>query len=157
MKKTIKRISAAVMALTLLGTGTAISKTIAPKTDNTLTASAAIKTYYSLDGSLKYLATLYSVVGKSADVNKVLALETCRTTAIAEAEYVFTKLYSHPCDDIFVRDLYKGILGRSASIVEVDYYTSQIRKGGSRRDVLNLFLYSVEFFNRCNNLRIPRG
>ena len=32
MKKTIKRISAAVMALTLLGTGTAISKTIAPKT-----------------------------------------------------------------------------------------------------------------------------
>ncbi len=41
MKNIIKKITATAMAFTLLGAGTAITKTIAPQTDNTITASAA--------------------------------------------------------------------------------------------------------------------
>ena len=41
MKKAIKRIATVAMAFTLLGTGNAITKTIAPQADNTITASAA--------------------------------------------------------------------------------------------------------------------
>lgn len=40
MKNAFKKLAAVAMAFTLLGTGTAVSKTIAPQTDNTLTASA---------------------------------------------------------------------------------------------------------------------
>ena len=41
MKNIIRKISAIALAFTLLGTSTAITKTIAPKSDNTLVASAA--------------------------------------------------------------------------------------------------------------------
>lgn len=41
MKNVIKKIAAMAMAFTLLGTGTAVSKAINPKTNNTLVASAA--------------------------------------------------------------------------------------------------------------------
>ncbi len=43
MKTTIKKIAAAAMAFTLLGTGTAVTKTIAPKADNTIVAFAKEK------------------------------------------------------------------------------------------------------------------
>lgn len=41
MKNVIKKIAAVAMAFTMLGTGTAITETIAPKTDNSIVASAA--------------------------------------------------------------------------------------------------------------------
>jgi len=41
MKNVIKKIAATVMAMTLLATGTTVSKTLAPRFDNVLTASAA--------------------------------------------------------------------------------------------------------------------
>ncbi|WP_295093582.1 hypothetical protein [Ruminococcus sp.] len=40
MKNVIKKIASIAMAFTLLGTGTAVTKTISPKSDNTLVASA---------------------------------------------------------------------------------------------------------------------
>ncbi|MBE6857822.1 MAG: hypothetical protein E7498_00090 [Ruminococcus sp.] len=41
MKNVIKKIAAVAMAFTMLGTGTAITETIAPKTNNSIVASAA--------------------------------------------------------------------------------------------------------------------
>ncbi|EWM52444.1 hypothetical protein [Ruminococcus flavefaciens] len=41
MKKTFKKLSAALMAFALLGTGTFVTKKLAPQSDNTLVASAA--------------------------------------------------------------------------------------------------------------------
>lgn len=41
MKNVIKKIASVAMALTLLGTGSAVTKTVTPQTDNTITASAA--------------------------------------------------------------------------------------------------------------------
>lgn len=43
MKNTFKKLAAAAMAFTILGTGTAITKTIVPHADNTLTASADVE------------------------------------------------------------------------------------------------------------------
>ena len=40
MKNVLKKIAATAMAFTLLGAGTAITKTVSPKSDNTLVASA---------------------------------------------------------------------------------------------------------------------
>ena len=40
MKNVIKKISAIAMAFTLLGVGTVVTKSVAPKSDNTLTACA---------------------------------------------------------------------------------------------------------------------
>ncbi len=45
MKDAIKKISAFAMAFTLLGTGTAISNTISPKFDNSITVNAAFNSY----------------------------------------------------------------------------------------------------------------
>jgi hypothetical protein len=42
MKNTIKKIASIAMAFTLLGTGTVATKTISPKSDNTLVAQAYI-------------------------------------------------------------------------------------------------------------------
>ena len=41
MKNVIKKITAAAMAFTLLGAGSAVIKSAAPKTDNTIVANAA--------------------------------------------------------------------------------------------------------------------
>ncbi len=41
MKKTIKKLAAFAMAFTLLGTGTTLTKNIAPQLDNSITVSAA--------------------------------------------------------------------------------------------------------------------
>ena len=38
MKNTIRKTAAAAMAFSILGTGTAVTKTIAPKADNTIVA-----------------------------------------------------------------------------------------------------------------------
>ena len=46
MKKAIKKIAAVAMAFTLLGTGTAVTKTISPKSDNTITAHAGVPPQY---------------------------------------------------------------------------------------------------------------
>ena len=51
MKNVIKKISAIAMAFTLLSTGTATIKTIAPQTVNTITASAANGTCSHVSGS----------------------------------------------------------------------------------------------------------
>ena len=51
MKNVIKKISAIAMAFTLLSTGTAAIKTIAPQTVNTITASAAGGTCSHASGS----------------------------------------------------------------------------------------------------------
>ena len=42
LNRTLKKLTAAAMAFTLLGAGTAITKSVAPKADNTLKASAAV-------------------------------------------------------------------------------------------------------------------
>ncbi len=52
MKNTIRKIAAAAMAFTILGTGTAVTKTIAPKADNTIVACAKkenVKTFLNID------------------------------------------------------------------------------------------------------------
>lgn len=41
MKNVIKKIASIAMAFTLLGTGTAVTRTISPKSNNTITANAA--------------------------------------------------------------------------------------------------------------------
>ena len=41
MKNIIKKISVIAMAFTLLGAGSTVAKTVSPKTDNTISASAA--------------------------------------------------------------------------------------------------------------------
>ena len=46
MNNIIKKVSAIAMAFTLLGTGTTIVKTVSPKSDNTLVASAKIHREY---------------------------------------------------------------------------------------------------------------
>lgn len=43
MKNVFKKIAATAMALTLIGAGTAITNTISPQTNNTLTAVAACR------------------------------------------------------------------------------------------------------------------
>ncbi len=43
MKNVIKKLVATAMAFTLLGTGTAVTKTIAPQFDNSITANAVCK------------------------------------------------------------------------------------------------------------------
>lgn len=48
MKNTLKKIASIAMAFTLLGAGTAITKNVSPKSDNTITASAACQYH---DGS----------------------------------------------------------------------------------------------------------
>lgn len=50
MKNVIKKIAAAAMAFTLLGSGTAVIKNAAPKFDNSITASAASGYTYVYDG-----------------------------------------------------------------------------------------------------------
>lgn len=47
MKNIIKKISVAAMALTLLGTGTAITKNVCPECDHTLSASAELNHQYA--------------------------------------------------------------------------------------------------------------
>lgn len=63
MKNMIKKIAAAAMAFTLLGTGTAVTKTIAPKADNTLVASAASDKYSVANKALE----LVRKVGETFD------------------------------------------------------------------------------------------
>lgn len=46
MKNVLKKISAVAMAFTLLGAGTAVTKTVAPQSDNTMTAQAYIPPQY---------------------------------------------------------------------------------------------------------------
>ena len=62
MKNVIKKIAATAMAFTILGTGTAVTKSIAPKMDNSIVASAAchahgqfVKTAY--DWRYEYTST----------------------------------------------------------------------------------------------------
>ncbi len=50
MKNVFKKLAAAAMAFTLLGAGSAAIKDIAPKTDNSITASAASGYTYAYDG-----------------------------------------------------------------------------------------------------------
>ena len=57
MKNVIKKIASIAMAFTLLGTGTAVTKTISPKFDNTLVASAKEKTWYKA-GTWKRITTI---------------------------------------------------------------------------------------------------
>ena len=46
MKIVLKKISAVAMAFTLLGAGTAVTKTVSPKSDNSLTAQAYMPPQY---------------------------------------------------------------------------------------------------------------
>ncbi len=46
MKKTIKKLVSIAMAFTLLGTGTAITKSVSPTSDNSITAHAGIPPQY---------------------------------------------------------------------------------------------------------------
>ncbi len=62
MKNVIKKIASLTMAFTLLGTGTAVSKTIAPQFDNTIIANAASCNHVAdasarnKDGNWEYIA-----------------------------------------------------------------------------------------------------
>ncbi|WP_028518095.1 hypothetical protein [Ruminococcus flavefaciens] len=48
MKKIVKKISAIAMAFTILGTGTAITKYVSPKSDNTLIAHAECRNCHNI-------------------------------------------------------------------------------------------------------------
>lgn len=79
MKNTLKKISAFAMAFTLLSTGTAITQSIAPTFDNSITASAAnaiSPDYYSYNGPsyLSFVKALkYIGVDTSAKNLKIIA------------------------------------------------------------------------------------
>lgn len=63
MKNAIKKIAATAMAFTLLGTGTSVTKFIAPKADNTIVASAASDPYSVANKALE----LVRKVGETFD------------------------------------------------------------------------------------------
>lgn len=48
MKNIVKRIASVALAFTLLGTGTAVTRTLSPQSDCAITASAKTKHYYVL-------------------------------------------------------------------------------------------------------------
>ncbi|WP_303800301.1 hypothetical protein [Ruminococcus flavefaciens] len=58
MKKTLKKIAAVAMAFTLLGTGTTVTKTIAPQFDTSITAHAA--SCNNCHGGNYYMKTEYT-------------------------------------------------------------------------------------------------
>lgn len=62
MKNVFKKVTAAAMALTLLGAGTTITKNISPKTSNTLTASAATRYDGHAHGQYTYDSTYTKLV-----------------------------------------------------------------------------------------------
>jgi len=69
MKNIIKKISAVAMAFTLLGAGTVITKKVSPKSDTSISASAAsYKDYYLGKKKVKVgkhaLGTIYAVYKK---------------------------------------------------------------------------------------------
>ncbi len=59
MKNVIKKITAAAMAFTLLGAGSAAIKSAAPKTDNTLVASAACQYHDGTYVAGRYISNFY--------------------------------------------------------------------------------------------------
>lgn len=58
MKNIVKKITAAAMAFTLLGAGSAAIKSVSPKADNTLVASAACQ-YHRADNTYVDYSTSY--------------------------------------------------------------------------------------------------
>lgn len=64
MKNLIKKISAVAMAFTLIGAGTAVTRTSTAKSDNTLTAYAA-DTYCPTHGCGVYTVTTKRFTGKT--------------------------------------------------------------------------------------------
>lgn len=92
MKNIIKKITAAAMAFTLLGAGTAAIKTAAPQTNNTLVANAACthntpwESYWKTEYYVEYLPSYY-VSGKGLCkperhyyyIDGWKGCETCRT------------------------------------------------------------------------------
>lgn len=65
MNNTFKKLAAAAMAFTLLGTGTAVTKTVAPQFDNTIVASAdtlilnPYSSLYDKDGTVSATVVYY--------------------------------------------------------------------------------------------------
>ncbi len=64
MKNVIKKITAAAMAFTLLGAGSAVIRSAAPKTDNTLVASAASNDVYK---DARYGFKVIRILGENFD------------------------------------------------------------------------------------------
>lgn len=54
----------------------------------------------------------------------------------------------------YVRRLYNGVLGRNYDQGGYDFWVHSLQYGSSRMEVLNGFLYSEEFAQRCRNLKI---
>lgn len=54
----------------------------------------------------------------------------------------------------FVRRLYKAVLGRDYDQGGYEFWVHSLQYGSSRMQVLNGFLYSDEFANRCSKLGI---
>ena len=54
----------------------------------------------------------------------------------------------------YVRRLYNAVLGRNPDQGGYDFWVHSLQYGSSRMDVLNGFLYSEEFANRCKSLKI---
>ncbi len=114
MKNTIKKIAAAAMAFTLLGTGTAVTKTIAPKADNTIVAFAKekVKTYLYLDS-----------FGDNAQAQVVYYPGVC--SRVAPNMKAKTKKY-YKKGEIFNIKTYKGKI----VIIEDDYYDWVVTTSG---------------------------
>ena len=156
MKNLIKRISAAAMTLTLLGTGTAISKSIAPETNTTITASAA--TPNKALGATIYLTRLYSVINRIPTSLEITKLALDQTSAYIEAKKIFLTNFQikNLSNKNFVKALYKGLLNRTASDFDINEWTHKLNTGTSRSTVLLSFINSTEFDITCKLLGIKR-
>ena len=78
MKNILKRTAVIAMAFALLGTGTAVTKTVLPKSDNTLSASAELNHQYkfwkyttSIEGNYVVVWAWYKCINNDGAVYKV--------------------------------------------------------------------------------------
>lgn len=86
MKNVIKKISAVAMAFTLLGTGIAATKTIAPEKDNTLTAQAYMPPQYCSHNSGIHYYYYYSY--RSGNKGYDVYLKCCNSCGTPLGYYV---------------------------------------------------------------------
>lgn len=75
------------------------------------------------------------------------------TTLMESGEYK-SKRYS---DEDFIKKVYQGMLGRSATDADVKALKSYLDNGVSRRFILSVIANSQEFVNLCNSYKMEKG
>lgn len=94
MKNVIKKIAAVAMAFTMLGTGTAITETIAPKTNNSIVASAASyapSTCKHSGSTYKTYSNWWDIVSSFTYYNEDLRCNVTISLVTKQWRYVYTR------------------------------------------------------------------